>query len=151
MRYMKASFGNKCIIPSSTNTKNKSTNIGNYECVPPLHDYCEIDNEVINYWTKPLLPALHSSISNQFYSSREENDGDSFMHRIDFALGGNHGQQKFRMVMKIICRRDDMPIIDQWQIKIGHIDCKKDTYEVLKRTIVPKLNEDLVLLGEGQK
>jgi hypothetical protein len=55
------------------------------------------------------------------------------------------------MVMKIICRRDGMSIIDQWQIKIRHIDLKKDTYEVLKKTVVPKLNEDLVLLGEGQK
>jgi hypothetical protein len=54
MRYMKASFGNKYIIPSSTDTKNdKSRNIGNYESIDPLYDYCEIDNEVVNFWTKP--------------------------------------------------------------------------------------------------
>ena len=30
-----------------------------------------------------------------------------------------------------------------------HIDCKKDTYHVLKNTITPKLNEDLKLLMEN--
>jgi hypothetical protein len=113
MRHMKSSFGNNYIIPCSTNT-----------------NYCEIDNEVINYWTEPFFSALNSSISTQLYSNREEDDRDRDMQIINLVLGGDYGQQKFRMVMKIICRREDMEIINQWKIKIGYVDCKKDTYEV---------------------
>jgi len=65
------------------------------------------------------------------------------INSIDLVLGGDHGQEKFQMVMKIICRDELQNIVDEWVVKIAHIDCQKDTYQVLRETIMPKLNEYL--------
>ena len=42
--------------------------------------------------------------------------------------------------MDIICRSKDVEIIDQWTIKVAHIDCTKYTYEVLRSTLALYLN-----------
>jgi hypothetical protein len=42
-------------------------------------------------------------------------------------------------------------IIDKFVMKLAHIDCKKDTYQVLRDTITPGLNRDLKELTGGRK
>jgi hypothetical protein len=56
---------------------------------------------------------------------------------IDVVLGGDHGQRKFRMVIRVIYRNKSNRNIPAFShtLKIGHIDCIKDTREVLERTI----------------
>ena len=44
------------------------------------------------------------------------------------------------MLIKIILQDFDGKNLDDWVIKVGHIDCLKDTYEILKQTIAPSLN-----------
>ena len=41
--------------------------------------------------------------------------------------------------------------IDSYCIKIGHIDCDKDTYDVLKNSITGPLNEDIKLITAKQQ
>jgi hypothetical protein len=36
--------------------------------------------------------------------------------KFDFVMGGDHGQRKFRMVIKIIARSIDDDIVDHWVI-----------------------------------
>ena len=54
------------------------------------------------------------------------------------------------MLVKIILRKEDSTKIDEFVIKIGHIDCKKDSYEVLKNTVCPAINNDLKGLLSGE-
>ena len=41
--------------------------------------------------------------------------------------------------------------MDEFVIKIGHVDCKKETYDILRTTVTPYLNEDLKELMNGNK
>jgi hypothetical protein len=71
---------------------------------------------------------------------------------IDLVVGGDHGQERFRMLAKVIARDENEKIIDKFVMKLTHIDCKKDTYQVLRDTITPSLNRDLKeLTGGGGK
>jgi hypothetical protein len=45
---------------------------------------------------------------------------------VDIVLGGDHG--KFRMLVKIILRDENMKVVCSWVIKIGHIDCVKASH-----------------------
>ena len=58
----------------------------------------------------------------------------SDMNNVDLVLGGDYGQRKFRMLIKIIVRKESMKVIE-WTVKIAHIDCKKN-YQVLQQTII---------------
>ena len=128
------------------------TNLGNYVPIPPKVDCITIDDNVIHYWTKPLLPLLNFSLSHRLFkrcnSAYKDKRDVSQLDNVDLVIGGDHGQRKFRMVLKIICRKEDMSVIDSWVVKIGHIDCKKDTYDVLKQTIIPFINHDINKLIE---
>jgi hypothetical protein len=60
-------------------------------------------------------------------------------------FGGDHGAQCFRAVVKIIFGNADRPSIFTHSVtlQVGHINCGKDTYEVLKGTIGVQLNDSL--------
>jgi hypothetical protein len=65
----------------------------------------------------------------------------SSLKSMDVVLGGDHGQGKFRSVIKIILRDNDGKQVTSMVMKVGHIDCTKDTYEVLKSSVAGPLNE----------
>ena len=65
---------------------------------------------------------------------------------LDVIVGADHGQEKFRCLMKLLLRDVNNNIIKSVVLKIGHIDCPKDTYFVLKESIGPKLNSYLTSL-----
>ena len=48
------------------------------------------------------------------------------------------------MLIKEITRREDMSITDHWVLKVAYINCKKDTYQVLRQTIIFFLSTDLI-------
>jgi hypothetical protein len=50
---------------------------------------------------------------------------------MDVVLGGDHGQGKFRSLIKIILRDDAGKQLKSMAMKVGHIDCTKDTHEIL--------------------
>ena len=45
--------------------------------------------------------------------------------------------------MKIILRNASEKKFDSFCVKIGHIDCDKDTYHVLKNSVTKPLNDDI--------
>ena len=61
-------------------------------------------------------------------------------------IGGDHGQEKFRNVCKYIMRNKDGKNMTSYVIKNGHIDHKKDTYEIFQHTLATPLNNDLEYL-----
>jgi hypothetical protein len=69
---------------------------------------------------------------------------------IDIVLGGDHGQGKFRAVIKIIMRfvgAGVEPIVVV--IKVGHIEAKKDTYRMLLNAVTPSMNEAIKRIKQG--
>ena len=100
----------------------------------------------IHYWTKSLPKILETSLKERLAIL----DMD-IMQSVDLVIGGYHGQGKFRCVMKIILRDETGKNIDSYCIKIGHIDCDKDTYDVLKNSITGPLNEDIKLITAKQQ
>ena len=153
LQYLRATFGKKIVVPAHSHSKDEmnSRNVGNYVSVDPISSNKTIDGEFICYWTKPLSPTLSASIATRFYS----NDGDSNdkgIDNIDLVLGGDHGARRFRMLFKVICRNENMEKLDEFKVKVAHIDCKKDTYNIMRETISPSLNEDLKeLMNESTK
>ena len=144
MRYLRGYFGKKCSIPT-VKMEEWNANIGNYDVVTPITNYTEVDGEPINFWNRRLLSSINFSISQRLFSDEklDRNDKRLDLGTVDVVLGGDHGQEKFRMLMKIICRDSKLNVIGSWVMKVAHIDCKKDTYDILKTTIVPYLNEDV--------
>jgi hypothetical protein len=161
LRYLRATFGGLCMIPATVRISNgeinngsEDTNIGSYKSVAPETNVIEIDGERVHYWTKSLLPLLNFSLSNHLYQGTgkiEDRRDVKKLSSIDLVVGGDHGQEQFRMLAKVIARDEDKRIIDKFVIKLAHIDCKKDTYHVLRDTITPSLNRDLKELTGGRK
>jgi hypothetical protein len=69
-----------------------------------------------------------------------DHDISATMKGIDIAFIGDHGQGKFNSVLKITIRGDGKKVTSM-VLKVGHIDCKKDTYEVIKRSIARPLDD----------
>ena len=70
----------------------------------------------------------------------------SILSKIDMVIGSDHGQEKCRNVCKYIIRNKDGKNIISYVIKNGHIDHKKDTYEIFQHTLATPLNNDLKYL-----
>ena len=150
LRYLRGTFGKKLVILSiKTTSEVADNNIGGYKNVNPCYESTEYKGETIDYWTKPLTESVCASLSSRLFRKEILVEGDYGTHKIDFMLGDDHGQSKFRMLMKVITRREDMSIIDHWVLKVAHIDYEKDTYQVLRQTITPFLNTELTKLIDG--
>jgi hypothetical protein len=69
-------------------------------------------------------------------------------NQADIVFGGDHGQRQFRAVIKIILRNDENKAINPYSvvIRVGNIECRKDTREVLEKTIGMMLNGSLRLV-----
>ena len=101
-------------------------NVGKYGPVAPLSDMKVVKGEEICFWNKPLQQSLSSALSLRLFSNNKSNyDSDKGIDSVDLVIGGDHGQRKFRMMMKVIIRKLDMKKMDEFVLKIGHVDCKK--------------------------
>ena len=138
LRYLRGFFGRKFFIPSTDNTKVNCADELFINYKDPNRDVKEtvVDKEKVYYWSKPIKDTINFSIMNR------SNDSDlNNIHTVDLILGGDHGQGSFKSILKIILRGQELHnIIDQWVICIGAVECKKDTYAVLKNTILPVIN-----------
>jgi hypothetical protein len=161
LRYLRAMFGGLCMIPAMTAITNgeisnggEDKNIGNYKTVSPKIDV-KINCNQVHYWTKrPLLPLLNFSLSNCLYQvtgmNKDRRNAEKLCS-IDLVVGGDHGQEWFRMLAKVIARDENKKIIDKFVIKVAHIDCKKDTNHILRDMITPSLNCNLKELTGRRK
>ena len=61
-------------------------------------------------------------------------------------IGGDHGQGKIRNICKYIMRNKDGKNMTSYVIKNGHIDHKKDTYEIFQHILATPLTNDLEYL-----
>jgi hypothetical protein len=113
--------------------------------VPPVVGSFEdaATGKTIHYWTKPIAQLLEVSVATYAKERIATNPTLNNLKSIDVVLGGDHGQGKFRSVIKIILRDDTGLSVDTLVMKVGHIDCTKDTYDVLKSSVAGPLNNSL--------
>jgi hypothetical protein len=98
-------------------------------------------SKTIHFWTKPIAKLPKVSVSTYVREKNIAADDAALdiLKSIDVVLGGDNGQEEFRSVIKIILRDDDGKQVDSMVRKVGHINCTKDMYKILKWSIAGPL------------
>jgi hypothetical protein len=105
------------------------------------------NGETIHYWTKAMDGVMIKTLARECKHSLVEMKK---VASVDIVVGGHHGQGKFRAVIKIILRYVDIEVKTKIiVIKAGHIEAKKDTYEILKNTVTPEMNDAIKRIKQG--
>jgi hypothetical protein len=141
LRYLTAEYGCRLVVPEA------EVDAFGQDHVPPVTGSFEdpVMRKTIHFWLKPIAKLLEVSVSTYVREKSIAADDSALgmLKSIDVVLGGDHGQGKFRSVIKIILGDDDGKQVDSMVMKVGHIDCVKDTYDILKSSVVGPLNESI--------
>jgi hypothetical protein len=145
-RYLAAEFGGRVTVPET------QVDAFGQDHVPPVVGSYEdpVTGKTIHFWTKPIAKLLEVSVATYAQERAATNPALDNLKSIDVVLGGDHGQGKFRSVIKIILRDDTGKSVDTLVMKVGHIDCTKDTYDVLKSSVAGPLNESIKELIDSE-
>ena len=142
LRYLSNYFGSRLVVPEYCTDE-----LGQNH-VPPQCDFFISDRKKIHFWTKPISKLLTTSLESLYCQKCSTNTENTPLSTIDIVVGGDHGQGKFRSVSKFILRDTLFNKLKSNVIKNAHIDCEKDTYDVLNDSVVKPLNEEMKLLME---
>ncbi len=148
-RYFAAEFGGCLVVPEA------QIDAFGHDHVPPVPGSFKdhATGKKIHFWTKPIAQLLEVSVFTYAQEKQVATDKAalSWLQSMDVVLGGDHGQGKFRSVIKIILRDGIGKQVDSMVMKVGNIDCTKGTYGVLKSSVAGPLNksmkEDSILGG----
>jgi hypothetical protein len=103
--------------------------------------------ETINDWTRPIDEVVIRTFRRVCKSSLSE---IKKVASINIVVGGDHGQGKFRAVIKIIIRFTSVGVEPKVVvIKVGHIEAKKDTYKILLNVASPSMNKAMKRIKVG--
>ena len=98
LRYLRTTFGKRAIeIPDGSRR--------------------DLNTSLENIWTKPLNKALNVSMATRLFNRKERVKKTIKLDNIDLVFGGDHGQRRFQMMVKVIARNSCMTCIDEWPIK----------------------------------
>ena len=89
---------------------------------------------------------LTRSILSKYEDITNEETLKSKFSKINMVIRGDHSQETFRNFCKYIMRNKDGTDFTSYVIKYGHIDHKKDRYEIFQQTLATPLNNDLEYL-----
>ena len=138
-RYLYAFFGKQFFVPES-----KIESITEDVFAPEFGEFV-LEKKTISFWFKRIDDILSHCLKKV-----HEEDENFTYKSADIIVGVDHGQRKFRALLKIILRNADGETVLQRVIKIGHIDCEKDTAEIFQNTIGGPINESLKrVAGKG--
>ncbi|CAB9516299.1 hypothetical protein SEMRO_773_G200460.1 [Seminavis robusta] len=120
------------------------------ECFPPFRIKFRDNHRNRVCWYRPIDKAFKWLINKDLTST-----GPTVLNRTDVSqikechilLGGDHGQGAFHVVVTVLLFFKNSSLAFQGDILCGHIDCQKDTYAVLERTITDPLNNSLNRIG----
>ena len=122
LRYLLIFFGSRLVVPEY-GIDELGQNL-----VPPKCNF-------------PYFQNLTTSLESLYCQECSNNSDNTSISTIDIVVGGDHGQGEFRSVSKFILRDIYFNKVKSYVIKNAHIDCDKDTYDVLNDSIVKPLNE----------
>ena len=138
LRYLTNEFGTRLVVPETEISK-----LGQH-FVEPKCDYFIMEKKK-KFWTKSVPTIVLTYLKHKLGDSVQIDS----VRSIELVIGGDHGQGKFRSVMKIILRDASGKNIDSFCVKIGHIDFDKDTYHVLKNSVTKPLNDDIKVITDS--
>ena len=101
--------------------------------------------EKIEWWYKPVDKVVEAHLKKVFGKRRRRGRNAQDLDRVAIVIGGDHGQGAFIMIVKIMLYFKDGDKIktESHQLDVGHVDCRKDNYEVLSKTLLGKIGESL--------
>ena len=92
--------------------------------------------ELCKHWCRdPMAELIRKA---EMYANSIEQFNPKFVTYMYTVYGGDHGKGKFRFPSKFIVKYKGRELWDT-KYQLGEVDCKKDTDEVLRNTIMPDL------------
>jgi hypothetical protein len=143
LAYLKQAYGTR-FVPPELKIEDK---LRADHFVPDSGTWIDENKETILYWTKPSDEVVKRTFARECKNCLVDIKKIAF---IDKVLGGDHGQGKFRAVIKIIMQfvvAGVEPIVAV--IKVGHLEAKKDTYQILLDMVTPSMNEVIKRIMQG--
>jgi ribosomal protein L35AE/L33A len=112
---------------------------------PPISGSIVIGAETITFWHRDIDQAVLNRLQTEFKCRGKEYFQAMGYDSIDIIFGADHGARRFRAAIKIVFRNKCNAAVapSSVVITIGNIDCKKETYEILAKTIAKPINEAL--------
>jgi hypothetical protein len=110
--------------------------------VPPETAKVVIDQDTtIDYYTKPMDKVIENKILEVMEIVPEE--CKNLLH-LQVAVGGDHGQGAYQEGMELLLTNKNDGT-EYWRevVRLAEVECKKDTSDVLKKTVINSLNEAL--------
>ena len=114
---------------------------GNKHIPPESSFFLTGDKKKIHYWMKPIervvtkcIETLSQKEEEELQKQEEKSNYDGQRNDIkfiDIVFGGDHGKGEFRAIINMIVQKCNRKRERSMFMKVGHIDCKKDTYFVL--------------------
>ena len=98
-----------------------------------------IGEEVVTFWYRSVDLIVKNLLDNDWR--------DVGFDEIHVVFGGDHGQGVFGAAVKVILFKKDGQVLRDAVEEVGHVDCKKDTYGIIEKTIAKPLNESLERLN----
>jgi hypothetical protein len=108
------------------------------EAINPITGSTMVGEEEIFWWYKD--PA--TVITRQIKKIVGDNQPVVRFDKIDIILGGDHGQKAFRLSVRVLLKMGEK-IVRQFTANIGEVECKKESSEMLWKTILTEINERL--------
>ena len=134
LRHLRQFFGQRIAVPES---KIRELSAG---VVNPKSATIKHNGKTLTYSYRDIDDLIGRFIADQF-RTRKGFEYDS----LDIVVGGDYGQGSFRSGIKLIFRkpgRNGRRCTKEIAVlMIGTIECQKDSYDILKVTLAPKLND----------
>ena len=79
-------------------------------------------------------------------------DTDFFkkVDQVDAVIGGDHGKGKLRMILMVLLRTNNPDDTIRKRFIVGKIECKKDTSDVLEKSLMKEQNEAMKAICEDK-
>lgn len=113
--------------------------LGKNAVMPITNTYITPQQKLIPYWHKEL----DEVIIHRIKCLLDQSDGSKFLFQFDrlyIVVGADTGGRMFRCVLKMVLHSTSTKQTKQYVIKVGHVNCDKDTRIIVENTIGKHIN-----------
>ena len=101
------------------------------------------ERELIEWWYKDVDISVEKYLKRLFLGMRCDGRQASDVIRVAIVFGGDHGQGAFRASVKILLYFANGVPPEEHEIDVAHVKCKKDNYDILKKSIMTPIGNSL--------
>ena len=144
-RYLAGVFGRRLIVAES-----KIYNLAEDE-VKPIVESKLVSGTKMYFYVKPFKNLLEVTLRKKLQVQFNPELNLDKVEGVDISYSADHGGGFFRVAMKVLIRLIDDDNIS-YSERIGQMQCKKDTYELLAATMAPDMDQGIcdLLLPDGK-